>query len=92
LSSSLSSGTLVTLSHTNNGFFKILVVLLRIHPCFISRSITLHAFRSQQTPSRCITCQDVCGQQAHAAKRLLPLFEVNLRRFVTMLLLRNKDQ
>jgi len=42
--------------------------------------------------SRCITCQDVCVQQSHATKRLLPQYKVNLCRFVTMLLLRNIDQ
>jgi len=36
--------------------------------------------------------QDDCVQQSHAVKRLLPLFEGNLRRFVAMLLLRSKDQ
>jgi len=42
--------------------------------------------------SRCITCQDVCVQQSHATKRLPPQYEVNLCRFVAILLLRNKDQ
>ena len=42
--------------------------------------------------SCCINCQDVCVQQSHATKRLLPSYKVNLCRFVAMLLLRNKDQ
>jgi len=29
------------------------------------------AYRYQQSLSRCITCQDVCIQQSHAAKRLI---------------------
>jgi len=46
----------------------------------------------EQSLSRCITCQNVCVQQLHAAKRLPPYLGVHLRRFVTMLLLRNKGQ
>jgi len=31
--------------------------------------------RYQQTPSRCITCQDICVQQSYEEKRLLPSFD-----------------
>jgi len=47
--------------------------LLQIHPCLFSHSMKLYvAYSFQQSLSRCITCQDVCVQQSHAAKRLLP--------------------
>jgi len=42
--------------------------------------------------SRCITCQDVYVQQSHATKSMLPQCNVNLWRFVVMLLLRKKHQ
>jgi len=42
--------------------------------------------------SRCITCQDVCVQQSHATKCLLPQYKVNLCRFLATELLRNEDQ
>jgi len=52
------------------------------------------AHRYQQSLSRSITCQDVCAQQSHAAaaKCLISSLEVNVRRFVAMLLFHNKDQ
>jgi len=45
--------------------------LLQIHSCFFSHSKYV-AYRRQQPLSRCITCQDVCVQESHAVKRLLP--------------------
>jgi len=50
------------------------------------------AYRYQQSLSRCITCQDIYVQQSQVAKRLLLQLEVNIRRFVAMLLLHNKYQ
>jgi len=50
------------------------------------------AYRHQQSLSCRIICQDVCVQQTHAAKRLLWYLEVNVKRFVAMLLLHNNDQ
>ena len=50
------------------------------------------AYRYQQSLSHWITCQDVCVQQSHAAKRLISLLEVNIIRYVAMLLLHNEDQ
>ena len=52
----------------------------------------LYANYNQQLLSRCVTCQDICVQQLHAAKCQLPKLEVNLSRFAAMLLLHNKDQ
>ena len=51
------------------------------------------AYRYQQSLSQSITCQDVCAQQSHAGaeKCLISSLEVNIRRFVAMLLLHNKD-
>jgi len=34
-------------------------------------TLSVPAYRYQQSQSRCSTCQDVCVQQSHAAKRLL---------------------
>jgi len=52
------------------------------------------AYRYQQSLSRSIACQDVCAQRSHAgaAKRLISQLEVNIRRFVAILLSHNKDQ
>jgi len=50
------------------------------------------ACRYQQSLSRSNICQDVWVQQSHAAKRLISQLEVNIRRFVAMLLLDNKDK
>jgi len=60
---------------------------------FTQYKITFNsAISSHCLDSRCITCQDVCVQQSHAVKRLLPLFEVNRGGFIAMLLLRNTEQ
>jgi len=50
------------------------------------------AYRYQQSLSCCITCQDFCVQRSHAARRRISELEGNMRRFVAMLLLHNKDQ
>jgi len=50
------------------------------------------ACRYQQSLCRYITCQDVCIQESHATKRLISELEVNIWRFVAMLLLHNKEQ
>jgi len=51
--------------------------LPHIHQFFFAHSITLRGL-PLSAPSRCITCQDDCVQQSHAAKYLLPLLKVNL--------------
>ena len=79
----------------NNGFFKLVEALLQstdsLMLLFTKYNCTWLTAISISL-SRCITCQDVCVQQSHATKRLLPLFKVKLCRFVATVLLRNKDQ
>jgi len=81
-------------SHTNNGFFKLVEPLKPIHSYFFSHSMKLCGLPlsavivSSHYRPRCLRAV----QQSHAVKRLLPQLEVNLRRFVAVLLLHNKNQ
>jgi len=53
--------------------FILVKALLLIHSSFSSHSMKLYVvYPYQQSLSRCITCQDLCVQHPHAAKRLQP--------------------
>jgi len=69
--------------------------MLLFHSCFFShnaklRSVLLSAVTVSQI--YCQRCLRSIIKITYVAKRLLPKLEVNLWRFVAMLLLRNKDQ
>jgi len=60
---------------TNNGFFKLVEVLLQstdsLMLLFTKYTCTWLTTISMSL-SRCTACQDVCVQQSHTTKRLLP--------------------
>jgi len=60
-------------TRTNNGFFKLVEALLcrLTHASFHKVRCTWLTAISMSLP-RYITCQDVCVQQSHGTKRLLP--------------------
>jgi len=64
------------------------VGLIRLWPLLSS----IRAYHYQQSLSHCIIFQVVSVQKSHAEKRLILYLEVNIRRFIAMLLLGTKDE
>jgi len=62
-----------------------LMLLFTKYKCKWLTAISMSLFRYT-------TSQDVCVQQSHATKHLLPYYKVNLCRLVAILLLSNEDQ
>jgi len=80
--------------HTNNGFSNLWKHCYRFtHPfCHTVENHVPFRYHLSFCLARCITCQDVCDQQSHAAKCFLRLLESKPLKIVALVLLRNKDQ
>jgi len=62
-------------TRTNNGFFKLVETLLQSTDSLMLLSTNYKCTwltAISMSPPRCVTCQDLCVQQSHATKRLLP--------------------